>query len=84
MVAEIGNELLLHGVIVISRLQGHQPFELLLSPSIDFWPFNACEGDGNSFDEGGESWDIIVNEEIGGKFSEKALSFRAISFKYGG
>ena len=75
MIAEIGNELLVHGVIVISGLQGHQPFELLLCPSIYFWPFNTCECNGDSFDEGGECWDIVVNEEIGGELSEKALSF---------
>ena len=74
-VAKIGDELLVGGVIIICRLQSHQPLQLLLSPSVDFRSFDAGEGNGDSFDEGGEGWDIIVNEEIGGKLSEKALSF---------
>ena len=75
MVAEVGNELLVHGVVIVSRLQGHQPFKLLLRPSINFRSFDAGESNGNPFDEGGEGWDVIVNKEVGGKFSEKALSF---------
>ena len=74
-IAEVCDELLVCGIVVVHGLQGHQPFELLLGPLIDLWSFDTGEGNGDSFNEGGESWDIVVNEEIGGKLSEKALSF---------
>ena len=74
-VAKIGDELLVGGVVIICGLQSHQPLQLLLSPSVDFGSFDTSEGNGDSFDEGGEGWDVIVEEEIGGKLSEKTLSF---------
>ena len=74
-VAEIGDELLVSGVIIICRLQSHQPLQLLLSPLVDFGSFDTGEGDSDPFDEGGKGWDVIVNEEVGGKLSEEALSF---------
>ena len=74
-VAKISDELLVGGVIIICGLQSHQPLQLLLGPSVDFGSFDTGEGNSNPFDEGGEGWDVIVNEEVGGKFSEKALSF---------
>ena len=74
-VAKVSDKLLVGGVIIIHGLQSHQPLQLLLSPSVDFGSFDTSEGNSNPFDEGGKGWDIIVNEEIGGKLSEKALSF---------
>ena len=75
VVAKIGDELLIGVVVIICGLQSHQPLQLLLSPSVDFGSFDTGEGDSDPFDEGGEGWDIIVNEEVGGKLSEEALSF---------
>ena len=75
VVVKVGDELLVGDVIIICGLQGHQPLQLLLGPSVDFGSFDTSEGNGDPFDEGGEGWDVIVNEEIRGKFSEKALSF---------
>ena len=53
MVAEVLDKLLISGEVVTGWLRPYQPVKLLLSPLIDFWPFDASQGDGNPLYEGG-------------------------------